>query len=1110
MTRSFWSRAVRRLVSGSRPRPAPARPLACEALEDRSVPATLNNFLTAEHLDLAIGYTGGASGAWSLGVFDNDNGVSYTADEALLYVGTPALTARPSSSAFDFVGVGGGTDFYQLPANQDPDVLYLGVRGNVTANDFDRYNPSSESKGRVSGLGRWLKATLVDVDHFNPDGSAGTGAFSAWLNDTGGPNVFISSFNDNVSNPNANGLDTTDGIGADDAMWIVAGGHTDYNFGFSQAGRYEVTFRLSGYQNDGNTTELGNLIQSGDLTVFFSVNSVGQVSFDASSYTVNEDAGTATITARRTGGSDGRITVNYATGDGTATAGSDYTAASGTLTFNDGETTKTFTVPITNDTTDENNETINLTLSAPGPASINNYLINQQGDANGLLGTTAAATLTIFDNDEPPGNPPTISDVPNQTIDEDTSTGAVGFTVGDVETPVADLNVTVASSNTALTPSGSLVLGGSGASRTLTITPAPNAFGTATITLTVTDGAGQTTTDTFVLTVNSVNDAPVANGQSITLNEDTPTVVTLTGTDVEGSPLTYTIVSGPTNGTLTGTGAARTYTPNANFSGPDSFTFRVNDGTNDSAVATVSITVAPVNDAPAAGADAFAVSAGNVVRGNVLLNDADVEGAALTASVVANPTAGALTLNADGTFTYTPGATFAGTDSFTYRASDGTAQSAVTTVTVTAAGFQTIGTVLTVEHTDIDLLFENGAWELGVHNEDADEEYEADAVLLGVTADALTTRSGALAASQFDFLGVGAGQSFYMLTQAQNPQLLFLGIGAEEVAAGTFQGGQFELRLLAVNGPGHFSAWLNTAGGPDVRFATSDGVTAADSTVVIEGAHQDYNFGFSAAGRYEVTFQASGTLADGTPTTSDPVTYYFSVDNLGQVQFSSATYSATEGGTATVTVTRTGGSDGPLTVNYATSNGTATAGSDYTATSGTLTFADGETTRTFTVATAADTAAEGNETVNLTLTAPAGSPTALGTPATAVLTIGDPPPVAPPAPPAPPAPTPALGGAVVFNGFMFLLNSAGQVAGAFAVPAGTQVFFTDVTGDGNGDVLAFFPTATLLMNGFTGQVQALATDIDGDRIPELFLFSPDGALQSVTIGRTGQVIPVTG
>src|SRR5262249_33461567 len=93
----------------------------------------------------------------------------------------------------------------------------------------------------------------------------------------------------------------------------------------------------------------------------------------------------------------------------------------------------------------------------------------------------------------------------------------------------------------------------------------------------------------------------------------------------------------------------------------------------------------------------------------------------------------------------------------------------------------------------------------------------------------------------------------------------------------------------------------------------------------------------------------------------------------GTLQFNAGSYSLTEnGGTLTLTVTRTGGTSGTVSVQYATSNGTATAGSDYTAASGTLTFAAGESSKSFTVAVLDDTLVEGNETVNLTLSNPTG------------------------------------------------------------------------------------------------------------------------------------------
>ena len=186
---------------------------------------------------------------------------------------------------------------------------------------------------------------------------------------------------------------------------------------------------------------------------------------------------------------------------------------------------------------------------------------------------------------------PTISDITDQTTNEDTATGNIAFTVGDVETPATFLTVTASSSNATLVPSGNITLGGSGASRTVNVLPALNQSGTATITVSVMDGSTVTTSDTFLLTVNPVNDAPVAEAQSVSLSWNTSIDLTLTGTDVEDSPLTYSIVDDPAHGGLTGSGANQTYTPTTGYSGPDSFTFKVNDGTVDSLPATVSINV---------------------------------------------------------------------------------------------------------------------------------------------------------------------------------------------------------------------------------------------------------------------------------------------------------------------------------------------------------------------------------------------------------------------------------------------------------------------------------------------------------------------------------------
>src|SRR5262249_25619833 len=130
-----------------------------------------------------------------------------------------------------------------------------------------------------------------------------------------------------------------------------------------------------------------------------------------------------------------------------------------------------------------------------------------------------------------------------------------------------------------------------------------------------------------------------------------------------------------------------TYTPAANYHGPDSFTYKANDGKVDSNLATVSITVNSVNDIPVALADSYSVLEDNTltvpVATGVLANDSDADGDPLTAQLVASLSHGSLTLSADGSFTYTPAANFNGTDTFTYKARDGQADSAIATVTIT-------------------------------------------------------------------------------------------------------------------------------------------------------------------------------------------------------------------------------------------------------------------------------------------------------------------------------------------------------------------------------------------------------------------------------------------
>src|SRR5439155_1413574 len=129
------------------------------------------------------------------------------------------------------------------------------------------------------------------------------------------------------------------------------------------------------------------------------------------------------------------------------------------------------------------------------------------------------------------------------------------------------------------------------------------------------------------------------------------------------------------------------YRPALNFNGTDSFTYKASDGQAQSGVATVTITVTPVNDAPVAANDdrseerRVGKETGNAP--GVLANDTDADGDTLTAVLVSDPSNGTATSNAVGSLVYMPALNFNGTDTFTYQASDGQAQSGVATVTIT-------------------------------------------------------------------------------------------------------------------------------------------------------------------------------------------------------------------------------------------------------------------------------------------------------------------------------------------------------------------------------------------------------------------------------------------
>jgi large repetitive protein len=217
--------------------------------------------------------------------------------------------------------------------------------------------------------------------------------------------------------------------------------------------------------------------------------------------------------------------------------------------------------------------------------------------------------------------------------------------------------------------------------------PDPDFSGTDTISFRASDGALTSLIGTVTITVTAVNDPPTATGADIDLNEDESVVFTLAGTDPEQSPLTFQVLA-PPHGQLeildAGTGEAR-YTPPAEFSGTDAFSFQVSDGEGLSVGAVVRLRVAPVNDRPTAASATLTVLEDTPAAGRFV--GEDVDGDLLTFSLVDGPDSGDVAgfQPATGIFTYVPAADFSGTDTLQFQVSDGELTSAVATVTFLVA-----------------------------------------------------------------------------------------------------------------------------------------------------------------------------------------------------------------------------------------------------------------------------------------------------------------------------------------------------------------------------------------------------------------------------------------
>ncbi len=247
------------------------------------------------------------------------------------------------------------------------------------------------------------------------------------------------------------------------------------------------------------------------------------------------------------------------------------------------------------------------------------------------------------------------------TLTEDTPIPLV-LQASDAENDLLSFNVVIPPQNGTL----------SGTAPNVVYTPDVNYFGLDSFSFTASDANSTSNAATVSIEVESLNDRPVADGQSVTVDEDETLEITLTGSDPEGDTLVYSVSVQPQHGTLFGTAPDLIYTPDTNFNGSDSFQFITDDGDLQSIAATIEITINPVNDAPTAHDQSLNTVEDHSIA--VALTGNDIESDTLTFSIVTQPSQGVLT-GGPIDWTYTPNTNYFGSDSFTFISNDGLSDS---------------------------------------------------------------------------------------------------------------------------------------------------------------------------------------------------------------------------------------------------------------------------------------------------------------------------------------------------------------------------------------------------------------------------------------------------
>ncbi|HEX3022559.1 MAG TPA: Calx-beta domain-containing protein [Lachnospiraceae bacterium] len=785
------------------------------------------------------------------------------------------------------------------------------------------------------------------------------------------------------------------------------------------------------------------------------------IEFGSVAPTIGEGGGSAYLTITRTGYTVGAVTVDYAVTGGTAAAGTDFSLASGTLSFAAGETSKLIPITITDDSLIESNETVEVTLSNP------------VGEAT--IGTKAKATLTIEENDIPvPGtfqfNPTTLA------VGE--SDGSTFFTV--IRSGGSDGTVQVNYSVTGGTASigsdytladGTLTFADGETSKTIPVTIVNDKLAESNETIEVklgsaTNGASVGSNDTVTLTITDDDSMIICNPSTVTAYESSGTAyytVTRTGSTAGEVAVDYEVTGGTAlkgtdynleNGTITFADqqsskmiplsilndkvaeadktviiTLKNATNEASIGAQDTSTLTITD---DDSTIEFSSTAATVGEGD--GSANLTVTRTGYTAGAVTVDYAVTGGSA---------TAGTDYVLASGTLSFAAGET---SKLIPITITDDSLIELNETVEVTLSnpvGEATIGTkakaTLTIEENDIPVpgTFQFNPTTLSVGENDGNTSFTVvrsggsdGTVLVNYSVTGGTASKGTdytLADGTLTFTDGETSKTVPVtivndkLTESNETVEVKLGnatngasVGSNDTVTLTITDDDSVIEFsstTATVGEGDGSANLAvtrtgyTAGAVTVDYAVTSGSATAGTDYVLASGTLSFAAGETSKlipititddnlielkETVEVTL--SNPVGEATIGTKAKATLTIEENDIpvpGTFQFNPTTLSVGESdGNTSFTIVRSGGSDGMVQVNYSVTGGTASKGTDYTLADGTLTFADGETSKTITVTIVKDKLAESNETVEVKL----GSATngaSVGTDAKVQLTILD-------------------------------------------------------------------------------------------------------------------------